>query len=51
MQTMNQSLLDLFSKGIISFEEAIGRSCMPEELNAMIQRKSSMAVSGTGRGR
>ncbi len=49
MQTMNQSLFDLFAKGIISYEDAIGRSYLPEELNGMIQRKGVTAVSGRGR--
>jgi twitching motility protein PilT len=49
MQTMNQSLFDLYSKGLISYEDAMGRSCVPEELNAMIQKKGAMAVSGRGR--
>jgi len=49
MQTMNQSLYDLYAKGIISYEDAIGRSYLPEELNGMIQRKGVTAVSGRGR--
>lgn len=49
MQTMNQSLYDLHSKGLISYEEAVGRSFLPEELIAMIQKKSVAAVSGRGR--
>jgi Tfp pilus assembly ATPase PilU len=49
MQTMNQSLHDLLSKGLISYEEAVGRSYLPEELIAMIQRKGVTAVSGRGR--
>jgi len=49
MQTMNQSLYELFTKGLISYEEAIARSYMPEELNAVIQRKGAMAASGKGR--
>lgn len=49
MQTMNQSLYDLHSKGLISYEEAVGRSYLPEELIASIQRKSVTAVSGRGR--
>jgi twitching motility protein PilT len=40
MQTMNQSLLDLYSKGLISYDEAMGRSQVPEELLTMIQRAS-----------
>jgi twitching motility protein PilT len=49
MQTMNQSLFDLYSKGLISYEEAVGRSYLPEELIAMIQRKGVAAVSGRRR--
>jgi twitching motility protein PilT len=36
MQTMNQSLLSLYQKRIISLEEALGRSLDPEELKQMI---------------
>ncbi len=38
MQTMNQSLYQLFIKGAITKEEAIGRSPVPEELVSMINR-------------
>jgi twitching motility protein PilT len=38
MQTMNQSLFDLYSRGLISYEEALGRSSIPDELIAMIQK-------------
>ena len=48
MQTMNQSLIELYSKGHISYEDAIGRSAVPEELIAMLQKVSS---SPSGRGR
>jgi twitching motility protein PilT len=48
MQTMNQSLLDLYTKGHISYEDAIGRSAVPEELITMLQKVSS-APSGRGR--
>ncbi|GAB4410104.1 MAG: type IV pilus twitching motility protein PilT [Thermodesulfovibrionales bacterium] len=41
MQTMNQSLFDLYTKGLISYEEAVGRSQVPEELITMIQRVSA----------
>jgi len=47
MQTMNQSLYDLFIRGLITKEEAIGRSNMPDELISMINR-GGMA-SGGGR--
>lgn len=49
MQTMNQSLFDLYSKGLITYEDAIGRSYLPEELNTMIQRRGVTTVSGRGR--
>jgi twitching motility protein PilT len=48
MQTMNQSLVELFSKGHLSYEDAVGRSMVPEELITMLQRMSS-APSGRGR--
>lgn len=38
MQTMNQSLLDLYSRRLISYEDAVGRSPVPDELIAAIQR-------------
>lgn len=38
MQTMNQSLYELYSKGLISYENAIRSSYLPEELIQMIQR-------------
>jgi twitching motility protein PilT len=48
MQTMNQSLYELYSKGFITYEDAIGRSAVPDELIAVIQ-KSMVATSGKGR--
>jgi len=48
MQTMNQSLYELYSKGLITYEDAIGRSSIPDELIAMIQ-KGMTAASGKGR--
>ena len=50
MQTMNQSLFDLYSKGLISYEDAIGRSSVPEELITVIQRKGIPADSGKREG-
>ncbi len=41
MQTMNQSLFELYTKGFISYDEALGRSQVAEELITMIQRVSS----------
>ncbi len=48
MQTMNQSLYDLYSKGYITYEDAIGRSPVPDELIAVIQ-KAMVATTGKGR--
>ncbi len=48
MQTMNQSLIELYSKGFLSYEDAIGRSPVPEELITMLQRLTN-APSGRGR--
>lgn len=48
MQTMNQSLVELYTKGHISYEDAIGRSPVPEEIITMLQ-KLSAASSGRGR--
>jgi twitching motility protein PilT len=38
MQTMNQSLFDLYSKRLITHEEALNRSSVPEELLSMMDR-------------
>lgn len=38
MQTMNQSLLELYQKGLISYEDALVRSPVPEEMINMLQR-------------
>lgn len=46
MQTMNQSLIELYAKGALSYEDALGRSPVPDELITMLQR---MSPSGRGR--
>ena len=38
MQTMNQSLFELYSKGLISYEDAYGKSPVPEEMLNMMER-------------
>ncbi|MHB8174325.1 MAG: type IV pilus twitching motility protein PilT [Nitrospirota bacterium] len=43
MQTMNQALYDLFTKRIISYDEALGRSPVPDEFLGMISRGDSPA--------
>jgi len=41
MQTMNQSLLSLYQKRMISLEDALGRSLDPDELKQMISNPSA----------
>jgi twitching motility protein PilT len=48
MQTMNQSLVEQYSKGFISYEDAISRSSVPDEIITLLQRTTS---APTGRGR
>ncbi len=48
MQTMNQSLMELYTQGHISYEDTIFRSPVPEEMVTMLQRASA---SPSGRGR
>lgn len=38
MQTMNQSLLDLYQRRLISYDDALGRSPVPDEFLTMVQR-------------
>ncbi len=38
MQTMNQSLFNLYTKGLITYDDALGRSPAPDELLNMIQK-------------
>ncbi len=49
MQTMNQSLAELYLKRLITHEEAIGHSSYPDELISMIERGAVNAPSA-GRG-
>jgi twitching motility protein PilT len=46
MQTLNQSLYDLFARRLISYDDCIGRSSMPDELIQMLGR-SGLAGSQT----
>jgi twitching motility protein PilT len=48
MQTMNQSLVEAYSKGLISYEDALSRSSVPDEIITMLQRMTS-APAGRGR--
>ena len=45
MQTMNQSLFSLFSRRLISQEDAIGRSSEPDELKMMMEGRTPMGGS------
>ncbi len=42
MQTFNQSLADLYFRGLISFDTAIGISSFPEELTDIVQRREGI---------
>ncbi len=44
MQTMNQSLFGLYSKGILSYEDTLGKSPVPEEILNMMQQASKTAT-------
>lgn len=47
MQTMNQSIADLYKAGRITFQEALTRSLDPEDLRRLIQRSAAEAAAGT----
>jgi len=47
MQTMNQSLLELYQKGLISYEDALTRSPVPEEMINMLQRAGALGGATT----
>ncbi len=49
MQTMNQSLVEAYSKGHISYEDALSRSSVPDEIVTMLQRISTSTPAGRGR--
>ena len=40
MQTMNQSLHDLYKRGDLSYEDALSKSIMPDELLNMMQKSN-----------
>jgi twitching motility protein PilT len=50
MRTMNQSLADLITRGIITREEGFNRSTDPDDLTRMMEKRGMVApVSGTRR--
>ncbi len=46
MLTMNQSLFALYKKGELTYDDALGKSAVPEELLNMMQQASSAAAGG-----
>jgi twitching motility protein PilT len=44
MQTMNQSLYELYIKGLISYEDALSRSPVPDELLHMIHKGGKVGI-------
>jgi twitching motility protein PilT len=49
MQTFNQSLFSLYTRRMITLDEAISRSLEPEELRQMIERGSTSTVGQPGK--
>ena len=45
MQTMNQSLADLYKKGLITLEDCLGRSSDPEELRNLLGMEQKKVAS------
>jgi len=50
MQTMNQSLYELYIKNLISYEDALSRSPVPDELLNMIHKGGKVAVKYANQG-
>jgi twitching motility protein PilT len=51
MQTMNQCLVELFTKRLISLDEAMGRTSDPEELKTMLATQAGAAAAASPRRR
>ena len=49
MQTMNQALMDLYQRRIITLEEAQSRSVELEEFNMMLEARTARGAPGQGR--
>jgi Tfp pilus assembly ATPase PilU len=41
MKTMNQSLIELYNGGLITYEDAINNSVVPEEIVAKLSKEKS----------
>ena len=48
MQTMNQSLLDLYLKGVVNLENILGKTTNPEELRQMLSQAGVNLAEGQG---
>lgn len=46
MQTMNQSLIELYQRRMISYDDAVGRSPVPDEIIAMMSRSGAGPGAG-----
>lgn len=51
MQTMDQSLRDLYQKGLISYDEALSRAMNPDEFKTMVSTAGRPAPGGSVNGR
>jgi len=45
MQTMSQSLLDLFQRRLVTADEALGHATEPEELKIMIGQAQASSIT------
>jgi twitching motility protein PilT len=48
MQTMNQSLIELYQRRMITYDDAVGRSPVPEEIIAMMSRTGAAVGAPKG---
>jgi len=46
MQTMDQSLRDLYQKGLVSYDEAVSRAMNPEEFKTMVSTATRSNKAG-----
>jgi twitching motility protein PilT len=49
MQTMNQALFEMYLRRLVSYDDAVGRSSIPDELISMMNRGGGGAPVGTGK--
>jgi twitching motility protein PilT len=46
MQTLNQALIDLYNRRVITLEEAQSRSTEPEEFQMMLENRTTHGAPG-----